>query len=221
MIMRCPKPGDPAIAISECSKHVWIVHLRIPAWCARKACSSASRIGAVDNVVEHLGMLIKHWVDETDRTFASLDSLFIDPRDERCEDRRRGAGASLQSEVASDIDGNVIADGCNIWNATPVTIIQSSSAVVLSVIVVRIRWIVILEVSGYRRGLVVCKMRRSVVTSKTAVMALNLTWDAKDVAETATTAKGTPIRMASWVNNSGLRLEDGLSRVHFCCTDVG
>ena len=90
-------------------------------------------------------MLIECRIDKASRTLAALDALLVDTGHERSEDGRRSAGAAGKPVLAADVGGNVIAICCYIRDTAAIAIVDTVAIVVLAIVVVRIRWVVLLE----------------------------------------------------------------------------
>lgn len=123
---------------------------RIPAFDRTEPVRPASRIRAIGDVVQHLGMRVQHRIDETNRTLADPQPRLDDPVDDGREDGRGGRGAALEREVSANVDGDVVAVCGYVWDAPAVAVVQAAAAaaVVLAVGVVRVRRVVVGEERG-------------------------------------------------------------------------
>ena len=71
-------------------------------------------VRAIDNVIQHGGVLIQGWVDEADNALASGQTLLVDAVDDRSDDGGTGTGARRRLEVTFDEDVDVVTNGRDI-----------------------------------------------------------------------------------------------------------
>lgn len=89
---------------------------RIPAPRSLKP-STTALIPAPHDIVKHLGICIHGRVQEAKWCFSVVETLFVDARDEGCEEGRAGRGAVQECEVPLGEDGEGAAGGGDVWIA--------------------------------------------------------------------------------------------------------
>nr|POF02246.1 hypothetical protein CFP56_65511 [Quercus suber] len=179
-----------------------------PARVSRSVLYRQPRVRPVDDIVEHVRVLVEHGVHEADAALADAEALLVDAGDERGEDGRRGRGAAREAEGAADVRRDVVA-------------VLAGTMRLASGTVVGVWRIVVREVAGDGFGLV------AVIPPSVDRLAQHhstndhLLGSREDVRESATAGERATIRVAGGIHDRTFRVIDGLAGVDFGGPHVG
>ena len=95
----------------------------IPTLHSREPLGPTTRISAIDDIIQHLRMLIERRVHKAQSTFTDLDPLFHDPVDQGCENGSGAGSSSFEDEAAGVEDGEVVAVGGDVGDASAVAVV--------------------------------------------------------------------------------------------------
>lgn len=96
----------------------------LPRNCTKSICS-APGIAPIRNVVQHLWILIEHWVDEAHWRFTNCESFLVDKIHNRRKNRRACASATGEARNTSRVYGNVVTVGANVRIATAGAVLKT------------------------------------------------------------------------------------------------